>query len=182
MYLVRLFLLLCLFSVVSALQISAEINSWVDENGVRHYSNVGTPDPNTVVESAEEYKFAPPPAAPRMTSREKYQQDAKRRHKQKRQEWEEQEKERQKKNKRRAAKREEKRNQQLCRKSKKRLEKLRQDTWINFSSRHGIHNCQNYNDHRQRRECERKERRLKQHDYRAAVKRAEDSINQTCGK
>jgi hypothetical protein len=55
------FLSLCVFLSLIISQTSAEMHSWVDENGVRHFSNSGGPADNANTQIMEEYK--PDPAA-----------------------------------------------------------------------------------------------------------------------
>jgi hypothetical protein len=45
--------------------ISADMISWTDENGVRHFSNAAGPERGTPSRSIEEYKPEPPEPEPR---------------------------------------------------------------------------------------------------------------------
>ena len=49
-----------LFFKIFAAKAPAEITSWVDENGVRHFSNTGAPSKNSTVKTAPEKKPDPP--------------------------------------------------------------------------------------------------------------------------
>ncbi|MEJ2154150.1 MAG: hypothetical protein P8X96_02345, partial [Desulfobacteraceae bacterium] len=56
MNIVRLLILPCLLSLIFVCNGSAEIESWVDQDGVRHFSNVDTSQKSAVVKSVEEFK------------------------------------------------------------------------------------------------------------------------------
>lgn len=136
MQLNRLFLLLCAFFMFLAVNSHAEITYWVDENGVRHYSNADTSVEDKEVKSIEEYRQNQSNEDGKSVKKRRselldmYKEDKKRELEEKRQKDEE----RAERSREKAKKAADEKKARLCAEAKQNLEELRELGWKNFES------------------------------------------------
>jgi hypothetical protein len=193
MNLIRLLLYAPLCTIIFAFPGQAQINSWTDANGVRHFSNVNVSGEHKTVKKMEEYKTEPSGGdgdhnRDRFQILQMYKEDRENEEKQKALEKEVRETEEKEKKLQEAAEKAEREKRQACSEHRRDLQDLRHLNWEDYDAPEvkpaycpdkrwrGSHGRLFDN----MEECtERRNKSLKS-AYEEAVRRQEEEINKLC--
>jgi hypothetical protein len=135
----RLFLCASLCTIIFAFPGYAQISSWIDENGVRHFSNVDIPGEHKTVKKMEEYQTDSSDEEmdrnrDRFQILRMYEEDRENEERKKSLEEEKREAEEKKRNQQEAAEKAAREKEKSCTESKIKLDDLRHSKWEDFDA------------------------------------------------
>lgn len=191
----RLLFLVLLCTIIFVFPGHGQISSWVDEDGVRHFSNVDTSEEDVSVKKMEEYKTnASDEEIDRNRDRFKilrmFEDDRKNEEKQKSLEQELKETEEKEKEEREAAEKLARERKRACAKHMKKLNDLRHSKWEDYDAPHlSSVSCPDKHWKGARgkvfdnmKECTERQDRARKNAYERAIRRQEEEAETLCSQ